>query len=420
MSQHSPRPARRILILGSTGSIGVNTLQVLDHFRSSGGPDFKVVGLAAGSNAPLLLQQAQKFSVRHVSIADPNSAASLSDIDHVYTEDDRSDIFPDGKSACTLIEQTAQPGDLVVGAMVGAAGIPAILKAIEKGCDIALANKETLVAAGELVIPLARKKKINLIPIDSEHSAIFQCLQAGRTPDEIQRIILTASGGPFRTWTTDQIRKATLSDALNHPTWTMGKKVTIDSATMMNKALEVIEAQWLFNLPPEKIETIIHPQSTIHGLVEFTDGSIIAQMGPPDMRTPIQYALTWPARSPGCSSRFNWSALHQLNLEPVDHTRFGSVKLAYRVIESGGTAGATFNAANEQAVTAFLGGRIGFRDITDLVTQSLDSLPIKPIHSMDDVLEADRTAREFIKTRISTQNAPSSPSPHKSPAPAST
>ena len=286
--------------------------------------------------------------------------------------------------------------------MVGSAGVPPTIAAIERGCDIALANKETLVAAGELVMPLVRKHGVNMLPVDSEHSAIFQCLLAGRSIDEVKRLVITASGGPFRTWTKQQIRDAGVADALNHPTWNMGPKVTIDSASLMNKAAEVIEAHWLFDMPASRIEAIVHPQSLIHSFVEFIDGSVIAQMGPPDMKTPIQYALTWPHRASGCSDVMDWASLSRMDFEPVDHDRFGALRLAYRVIETGGTSGAIFNAANEAAVAAFLDGRIGFGQITDLVRDALDAIQPMPAASMDDVMQADAAAREFVASGIPT------------------
>src|SRR5690606_35413226 len=248
-----------------------------------------------------------------VAVAAAQHADALCGVEHIYTGSD---------AALQLIEAVAQPGDLVVGAMVGAAGVPPTIAAIERGCDIALANKETLVAAGELVMPLVRKHGVQMVPIDSEHSAIFQCFLSGRSLDEVKRLVITASGGPFRTRTVQQMRQATVADALNHPTWNMGPKVTIDSASLMNKGLEIIEAHWLFALPSQKIDVVIHPQSIIHSFVEFVDGSVLAQLGPPDMKTPIQYALTWPQRIEGCSATLDWSKLATMNFEQVDETRF--------------------------------------------------------------------------------------------------
>jgi 1-deoxy-D-xylulose-5-phosphate reductoisomerase len=271
--------------------------------------------------------------------------------------------------------------------------------------------EETLVAAGEIVMPLVKKHGVNLLPVDSEHSAFFQCVEnvlrqsPGMAIPGLSRLVITASGGPFRTWSKEQIDNATVEEALNHPTWNMGPKITIDSASMMNKALEVIEAHWLFDLPAEKIETIAHPQSLIHSFVEYVDGSVIAQMSPPDMKTPIQYALTWPYRAQGCSKVMDWPSLCRMDFEPVDHDRFGALRLAYRVIETGGTSGAVFNAANEAAVSLFLDGRIGFGQITELVQEALDTIKPMPVTSMDDVLNADAAARDFVTGRTLTASS---------------
>ncbi|MCZ6836627.1 MAG: 1-deoxy-D-xylulose-5-phosphate reductoisomerase [Planctomycetota bacterium] len=399
----SPGITRRLILLGSTGSIGTNTLEVIQHLNRVGSIEFDVVGLAAGSNSNTLAEQAKSFQVDHVAIADHAQAEALGDVATLYTGPD---------AAVQLIQAIARPGDLVVGAMVGSAGLPATLEAIELGCDIALANKETLVAAGEMVMPLVKAKGVNLLPIDSEHSAIFQCLLSGRSIDEVRRLVITASGGPFRTWSKTRIAGASPQMALDHPTWNMGPKVTIDSASLMNKSLEVIEAHWLFGLPAEKIEVIVHPQSLIHSFVEFVDGSVMAQMGPPDMKTPIQYALTWPKRVEGCSKTMDWSSLRQMDFEPVDHDRFGALQLAYQVIERGGTSGAIFNAANEVAVQAFLDGRIDFPTITNLVGQALSTIDPIPVHSLDDVMKADQAARVFVHdTMKSVSSSPKSANP---------
>jgi 1-deoxy-D-xylulose-5-phosphate reductoisomerase len=389
----SPRGGsiRRLIVLGSTGSIGVNTLAVVEHLARINRLRFEVVGLASGANVAVLAQQAKQFGVRQVAVANLAQPDVLRGAAHV---------FSGANAALDLINAVAQPGDLVVGAMVGSAGIPAILAAIERGCDIALANKETLVAAGAIVMPKVREHGVNLLPIDSEHSAIFQCLLAGRSIDEVKRLVITASGGPFRTWTKDRMLAATVEEALNHPTWNMGPKVTIDSASLMNKGLEIIEAHWLFGLPDEKIEVIIHPQSIVHSFVEFVDGSIIAQLGPPDMRTPIQYALTWPDRVEGCSRAMDWTSLRQMEFEPVDHERFAAPRLAHQVIRAGGTAGAIFNAANEAAVAAFLDRKIGFWRIPELTREAMDVIDVSCVHTMQDVLKADRMAREYVQSRV--------------------
>jgi len=287
--------------------------------------------------------------------------------------------------------------DVVLAAVVGAAGLPAVLAAVRAGKTLALANKESLVVAGSLLVPEARRRRVPILPVDSEHSAIFQAMQCGRL-GEVRRVILTASGGPFRNTSADQIERATLEDALKHPTWRMGTKVTIDSATMFNKALELIEACWLFDLPPEKIEVVIHPESVVHSMVEFVDGSVIAQLSPPDMRTPIQYALTYPERRNGRAKVLNIGEKFTLHFEPPDPGRFPALRVAYDVARTGGTAGAVLNAANEAAVAAFAAGQIPFGQISRLVELTIDRhrerLERNP--SLSDLLDADRWARTSV------------------------
>ena len=369
---------RRVILLGSTGSIGTNVLHCVEHLRQQCGVDLDVVGIAAGCRASELSEQARQFNVATVALGAEDAATDL-------TLSNDVNVFLGDDAARQLVDAVAQPGDLVIAAMVGSAGLPAALAAIERGCDLALANKETLVAAGELVMPAVRKAGVQLLPIDSEHSAIFQCLLSGRSLDEVKRLVITASGGPFRTWPADQMRAATVAEALNHPTWNMGPKVTIDSASLMNKALEVIEAHWLFHMPAEQIDVIVHPQSIVHSFVEFVDGSVLAQMGPPDMRLPIQYALTWPHRLDGCARTMNWSELTELNFEQLDHDRFPAVQFALRCIDAGGTSGAILNAANEAAVAAFLDERIRFGRIAELVAATLDGVASNPVTSLDDI-----------------------------------
>jgi 1-deoxy-D-xylulose-5-phosphate reductoisomerase len=376
---------RRLIILGSTGSIGTATLEVVAHLaQQDDGPRYSVVGLAAGSNATLLAQQAEQFGVHDVALADTRSSSALPASLRIITGPD---------AALELIDRVAQPGDMVMASMVGVAGLAPVLAAIERGCDIALANKETLVAAGSVVQEAVARKGVKLLPVDSEHSAVFQCLRSG-TLREVDRLVLTASGGPFRTWSPERTANATLAEALRHPTWQMGRKVTIDSASLMNKGLEVIEAHWLFDLPSDRIDAIVHPQSIVHSFVEFRDGSTIAQLSPPSMKHPIQYALTWPARLPGCCPTIAWDALRALEFEPVDHARFPAINLAKRVIDAGGSSGAIFNAANEVAVEAFIAGSLRFGDIAAVVTDSLDRLPARAVHTLAEVLTADRDARE--------------------------
>lgn len=426
-----PPPAvRRVVVLGSTGSIGVNTLAVIEHLTRTGTQPFEVVGLAAGHNVKLLAEQAGRFGNPSVAIA----ADHLNDAQRDSLKRS-THLFVGPTSACELIE--AVEADVVVSAVVGAAGLPATVAAIRRGCTVALANKETLVAAGHWVMPMVAACGATLIPIDSEHSAIFQCLgrgsgnrHQGSGPDarassnsepdprslipdpSVKRVVLTASGGPFRDWSLEKMRDATPEQALNHPTWDMGPKITIDSATMMNKALEIIEAHHLFGLPPEKIDVLIHPQSVVHSFVEFADHSVLAQLGPPDMRTPIQIALTHPRRVPGCSDQLDWGKLRRLDFEPPDAERFPALRLAYDCIRAGtsggasggGTAGAVLNAANEAAVQAFLERRIGFGRIVELVAEAMAAIPAGPIESLDDVFRADAQARTWVRAAIGSES----------------
>ncbi len=400
---------RRVIVLGSTGSIGTQTLEVIEHLnalhaRGEFADRFQVVGLAAGRNAELLEAQARRFGVRQTSLHMLESdQLSLLQESCSGAGDDWSTRRGD-EAATKLVQQV--DCDIVVAAITGVAGLPATLAAVELGRDIALANKETLVAAGSLIVPAARRSGSKLLPVDSEHSGVWQCLgnrEAGAPPPlalaldrEVTRIILTASGGPFRTWTKDRIDNATVKEALNHPTWSMGKKVTIDSASLMNKALEIIEAHWLFGLSGDKIQAMIHPQSIVHAMVEFADGSVVTQMGAPDMRTPIQHALTWPGRAHGCSKRID--SLTRLDFEEPDVTRFPALKLAYCAIAEGGNSGAVLNAANEAAVLAFLEGRISFGRIAELARRAMDTVPVRAVSSVEDVLDADRLARAVVNS----------------------
>jgi 1-deoxy-D-xylulose-5-phosphate reductoisomerase len=375
--------AKRLVILGSTGSIGVSALEVLGHI----GPPYRAVGLSAHRHGPKLLEQTRKFRPAAAAITDP---AAADEISHEFRKLEVT--LHRGPSGLVDLVQRDDV-DAVLAAVVGAAGLPAALAAVRAGKRLALANKESLVVAGSLLIPEARKRGVKILPVDSEHSAIFQALQAGKA-NEVRRVILTASGGPFRKLSPDRLQNVTVADALNHPTWQMGKKVTIDSATMFNKGLELIEACWLFDLPPSKVEIVIHPESVIHSMVEFIDGSVIAQLSPPDMKTPIQYALTFPDRANGCSRRMDWRAVHSLNFEPPDLQRFPALKIAYQVAEAGGTAGAVMNAANESAVTAFLDGQIGFDGICRIVEATIAKHSVQPHPSLDDLLSADQWARQ--------------------------
>jgi 1-deoxy-D-xylulose-5-phosphate reductoisomerase len=375
---------KRVAVLGSTGSIGCNTLDVIEHL----GADFKITALSAHRQTGKLMEQVRRHRPAVVAVTDPESR------EHVLPALTELGV-PVVDSAADLVRR--DDVDVVVAAVVGAAGLPAAFATVEAGKTLALANKESLVCAGSLLIPLARKNDVAILPVDSEHSAIFQAMQCGRA-HEVKRVILTASGGPFRTWPAGKIRNATVAEASNHPTWKMGGKITIDSATMFNKALELIEACWLFDIPPEKIEVVIHPESVIHSMVEFVDGSTIAQLSPPDMRTPIQYALTYPARRAGNSRTMDWSKALSLRFEPPDVDRFPALKMAYDVARRGGTAGVVLNAANEAAVELFLAGRVSFGEISDLVGLTLAEHVVQDRPSLDDLLKADRWARERARS----------------------
>lgn len=387
---------RRLIVLGATGSIGANTLEVVDHLNRTEAASIQVVGLAAASSLNRLIEQARWHKAPYVAIAERSHERALREALPGVT------VFAGPDAALKLVEEVEATD--VAAAVVGVAGLPATFAAVERGLRVSLANKETLVAAGALVAPLARQRGATLIPVDSEHSAIFQCLH-GQPMSRVRRVVLTASGGPFRTMSKVAMRDATVEQALQHPTWAMGPKVTIDSATMTNKALEIVEAHWLFGLPGQKIDVLVHPQSIVHSLVEFTDNSVMAQLGPPDMRTPIQYALTYPDRPSGCSRGMDWSTLSMLTFEPPDHERFGALKLAYQVIDAGGTAGAVFNAANEAAVEGFLKRRVGFGRISELVAEALSAVPVQPLENLESVFDADRQARAFVSKRIAEQMA---------------
>ncbi len=397
---------RRLIILGSTGSIGRQALEVVAHLntlsREGLSPvSFEVVGLAAGSNITLLAGQAAEYPKARTALACPAPGADFV-------------TFTGPDSAQKLVVETE--ADLVLAAMVGVAGLPATLAAVEAGIDVALANKEALVAAGSLIIPAALRSGARLLPVDSEHAGVWQCLccragaptypppyDGGEESRGIAQITLTASGGPFRTWTKEQMRAATPSQARKHPTWTMGDKVTIDSASLMNKALELIEAHWLFGVGAGRLRAVIHPQSYVHALVEFTDSTTVAQLAPPDMRTPIHRALTFPHCAPSMSPRLDWSTLSSLTFEPVDAERFPAVNLALQIIAQTGQRpglGAWFNAANEVAAAAFAAGTISFTDISHLVATALASAPPLQVHDLTGVLAADTAAREFTNALI--------------------
>lgn len=377
---------RGLAILGATGSIGCSTLDIVDAF-----PDrFRVISLTGGRNLKRLAEQVRRYRPRLVAVVGQEDAARL-----------RADLGAGGPEI-TFGEEgmvrcaTAEGADLVVSAIVGSAGLVPTLRAIEAGKDVALANKETLVAAGPVVMRAVRENGVRLYPVDSEHSAIFQALQ-GQQGNIVRRIILTASGGPFRDWPLEKLRQVTCEQALDHPNWSMGPKITIDSATMMNKGLEVIEARWLFGLEAERIAVHIHPQSIIHSMVEYLDGSVIAQMGIPDMKAPIAYALAYPERLELPMPPLDLCRLGQLTFQQPDPERFACLALAYRALELGGTAPAVLNAANEVAVSAFLRREIGFLDIPELIRQALDRHEVGRLATVDDALAADRWGRREVR-----------------------
>jgi len=386
-----PRKPRKLIVLGSTGSIGVNTLSVVEHLQRNHALPIEVVGLAARSSTKSLIEQARRFGVRALAVADPASAKPLRDALPDAT------IYAGADAAERLVRETDCTD--VAAAIVGVAGLPATLAAAQLGRRIQLSNKETLVAAGALVTAAARQSGAELLPVDSEHSAIFQCLAGVPTHErshKVRRLVLTASGGAFRDWPLERIAGAGPEGALKHPTWDMGPKVTIDSATMMNKGLEVIEAHWLFNVPAEQIQPIIHPQSLVHSFVEFVDGSVLAQLGPPDMRSPIQTALTWPERTAGCGDKLDWSQLSELNFYPPCPQRYPAIELAYKALRLGGTAPAILNAANEAAVQAFLERKIAFGRISELVAGALAAIEPQPADELARILDHDRAARQFV------------------------
>jgi len=384
---------RRVAVLGSTGSIGAQTLEVVESLNRCGGA-FEITALAASTSWQKLAQQARTARPRRVALHDHAHLANLREALHGTGIE-----VHNGSQAMTDIAASADV-DIVVAAVVGAAGLRPVMAAAQAGKTIALANKEALVVAGALVMPLARRHRAVILPVDSEHSAIFQSLRSGNT-HEIRKITLTASGGPFRTWEGERIRKATVAEALAHPNWKMGPKITVDSATMMNKALEIIEAHWLFDLPADKIEVVIHPQSIIHSMVEFVDGSVIAQLGTPDMRTPIQYALTHPQRLDGCSSKLEWSKLKEMTFQIPDE-RFPALQLGYDVVRLGGTSGAVVNAANEAANENFRHGRIPFGRIVESVREVLERHVKTHFHAeptLEQLLAADAWARREIEEK---------------------
>ena len=380
---------RKIAILGSTGSIGTQTLDIVRQHRDL----FEVELISANNSTDLLVSQAKEFDVNNVVICNPEKYAEVAEA----LKDSDSKVFEGIDSLCSLA--AAEDVDIVVGAMVGFSGLRPTLAALEAGKIVALANKETLVAAGSIVTRTMREHNAVILPVDSEHSAIFQCLLAAQG-NAVEKIHLTASGGPFRNWTREQIASATAAQALKHPNWSMGAKVTIDSSTMMNKGFEVIEAYWLFGIPVERINVVVHPESVIHSMVEFEDGAIIAQLASPDMREPIGFALSFPNRISVGNKKLDFGELGHLTFSNADTGRFPCLGLAYEAIKRGGNAPCALNAANEIAVAAFLRGQIGFYDIAHLCEHALAGLNFVVDPSPDDIFATHEETAEKTRALI--------------------
>lgn len=376
-------PVRKIVVLGSTGSIGRNTLDVAAASEGR----LQVIGLSANRSCQQLLDQARRVRPRWVVVTDERRGQQF-DWSSLPAETE----LLIGTEAIERMA-SADEVDVVVASIVGSAGLAGAWAAVQAGKTLALANKETLVMAGPLVMSTAAQRGATILPVDSEHSAVFQALHAGRR-EEVRRVVLTASGGPFRGHTREQLARVTVEEALNHPTWDMGQKITIDSATMMNKALEIIEARWLFDLQPDQVDVVVHPQSIVHSLVEFCDGALVAQLGTPDMRLSIQYALSYPARWPSPTARLDFGKAFALDFFPPDPERFPAIDLGHEVARQGGTAGAVLNAANEAAVAAFLQGRIRFFDVVPACRAVLDEHNYDPNPTLAQLLELDAWARK--------------------------
>jgi 1-deoxy-D-xylulose-5-phosphate reductoisomerase len=384
---------KSLAVIGATGSVGKNTLRVVEHLKDR----FQIFALAAHSTVDLLAEQTAAFHPTVVAIGDPARVAQFRQrctelrvpMPEVVT----------GQSGLRQIASAPQV-DIVVSAAVGAAGLQPTYSAVAAGKTVALANKEAMVVGGELLRKTAERTGARLIPIDSEHSALDQCLRSGQR-GEVRRLILTASGGPFRETPAEEFAKITPEEALKHPTWQMGKRITVDSATLMNKGLEVIEARWLFDIAPERIDIMVHPQSVVHSMVEFVDGSIVAQLGTADMRQPIQYALTYPDRLPSAVASLDWTMVPRLDFNPPDRKRFPCISLAYRAIEMGGTAPAVVNAADEVVVQAFLDKKLLFSDIPKIVADTLEAHTVQPADRLESVMEADAWARSHALSQVS-------------------
>lgn len=379
---------KKIAILGSTGSIGTQTLDIVDQNQG----DLQVVALAAGSNITLLEQQARKYKPALVAVWDEERANELKQ----KLADTQITVASgmDGLLAVATIPES----EILVTAIVGMLGIRPTIAAIEAGKDIALANKETMVTAGHIIIPLAKKCGVSILPVDSEHSAIFQSLN-GERQNKIKKILLTASGGPFRGKTYEALENVTLEDALKHPNWSMGRKITIDSATMVNKGLEVMEAKWLFDVTPSQIEVVVHPQSILHSAVMFEDGAVIGQMGTPDMRLPILYALFYPERRMLYAEELDLFAIGNLTFERPDRETFYGLSLAYDALDAGGNVPTVYNAANERAVAKFLDGRISFVQIPEIIASSMEEVYYKENPTLEEILDTEATTYEYIESR---------------------
>lgn len=384
---------KRVALLGSTGSIGVQTLEVIKNHPER----FEVEVLTAQHNADLLIQQALEFNPNAVVIC--NEAKY--DLVKEALDPHGIKVYTGNRALAQVVEMDTI--DVVLTALVGYAGLIPTIHAIEAGKNIALANKETLVVAGELITQLARRKGVNIYPVDSEHSAIFQCL-VGEFHNPIEKLILTASGGPFRGRNHEFLKSVTKEQALKHPNWEMGAKITIDSASLMNKGLEVIEAKWLFGVTASQIEVVVHPQSIVHSLVQFEDGSIKAQLGLPDMRIPIQFALTYPERYPSDFPRFDFAQYPSLNFEKPDKETFRNLQLAYEALEKGGNAACVLNASNEVVVDAFLKDRIGFLEMSDIIDETLNTVDFVKQPSLEDFIETDKKSRIIANELINKHN----------------
>lgn len=389
LTDHKVASQRRVTLLGATGSIGTSTLDLIAHH-----PDrFAVAALTGHRNAGLLIEQARRFRPELVAVTDAETAQAIREGLAGQPETE----VADGPDA--LLRAAELDSDIVVAGIVGAAGLPATLAAIRRGASIAFANKECLVCAGELMLSEVAKHGSKLLPVDSEHNAIFQVMEEANR-DQIAKLILTASGGPFRDWTREAMREVTPEQAVAHPTWSMGAKISVDSATMTNKGLELIEAYYLFGMPAERIDIVVHPQSVVHSMVAYTDGSVLAQLGTPDMRTPIAYCLSYPQRMDTPCAPLDFATMGALTFEPADEATFPALKTARQCLETGGTAPTVMNAANEVAVAAFLNRRIGFLDIEAVVAEVMTGHVVRPVRTLEDVFAADAEARRLSEAAL--------------------